>query len=105
MGLKILPENDSIILYEKGKVDAWGISSATELKRELNCFIKGAEASTPVESKGGKMVLPSFTVSFNGDVEIHVGDHVEVEGIKKVVLTKSQKKDFSRKVVITKITV
>lgn len=51
------------------------------------------------------MVLPSFTVSFNGDVEIHVGDHVEVEGIKKVVLTKSQKKDFSRKVVITKITV
>lgn len=105
MGLKLLPELDSIYLYKKGKVDAWGISSAGESKELIPCYTKGSESSTPIEAQGGKMVIPSYDISFNGDVAINVGDYIEICGIKKVVLKKSQSKDLSRKVLVTKITV
>lgn len=105
MGLKLLPELDAIYLFKKGKVDAWGISSIGESKEEVTCYIKETEASTSIESKGGKMVIPSYDIGFNGDVPINVGDCIEVYGVKKVVLMKSQKKDLSRTVLITKITV
>ena len=105
MGLKMIPDFDSIFLYEKGGVDAWGISTTEGSKVKLSCLIRETETATPIESKGGKMVLPSFDISFNGNVKIHVGDYVEVEGRKMVVLTRKQKKDLSRTVLITKITV
>lgn len=105
MGLKLIPEFDSIFLLKKGVPDAWGISSTTESKTEVRCFIKEAEKSSSVESVGGKMVVPSYSITFNGDVDIHVGDYIEIDGIKKVVLTRTQKKDLARVPLITKITV
>lgn len=105
MGLKLLPELDSIILFSKEKVDAWGIGSIGESKKILPCYIRGSEVSTSIESRGGKMVIPSYTICFNGDVAINVGDCIEVYGVKKDVLKKSQSKDLSRKVLVTKITV
>lgn len=105
MGLKLIPDNDSIFLYEKGDVDAWGINSAGDSKKELGCLISGVETSTAIESKGGKMVIPSHEILFNFSVEISVGDFIEVEGRKMVVLSKQEKKDLSRKILITKITV
>lgn len=105
MGLKLLPELDSIYVYEKGEVDDWGISSTTTSKKEFRCLIREAESSTAIESKGGRMVVPSYSISFNGDVPIHVGDMLEVEGRKMVVLTRNSKKDLSGKVLIIKLTV
>lgn len=105
MGLKLIPEFDSIFLLEKGVPDAWGISSTKASKVELRCFIKGAESSTAIESIGGRMVVPSYTITFNGDVDVHVGDYIEIDGMKKVVLTRTQKKDLARVPLLTKITV
>lgn len=105
MGLKIVPEFDSIYLLQKDVPDAWGIVSTTESKTEVRCFIKEAKSSSTVESIGGKMVVPTYSITFNGDVDIHVGDYIEVDGIKKVVLTRIQKKDLARVPLITKITV
>lgn len=105
MGLKLLPELDSIYLLKRGNSDAWGIGSAGESKELLPCYIKGSEVSTSVEAQGGKMVIPSYDICFNGNVPINVGDYIEVYGVKKVVLKKTLNKDLSRKVLITKITV
>lgn len=105
MGLKIFPEFDSIYLLKKGIPDSWGIASTTESKIEIRCFITESESSSTVESIGGKMIVPTYNITFNGDVDIHVGDYIEVDGVKKIVLTRIQKKDLSRVPLITKITV
>lgn len=105
MGLKLIPDSDFIFLFQKDAVDDWGISSTGASKKKFNCLIREAESTTPIESKGGKMVVPSYDISFNGNVEIHAGDYIEVDGRKMVVLTKKQKKDLSRTVLITKISV
>lgn len=105
MGLKLIPELDTIFLLKRGEVDVWGKTSIKETKEELKCLIRGTETSTSIESTGGRMVLPTFDISFNGAVPINVGDYVEIEGFRKIVLVKTQKKDLSRTVLITKITV
>lgn len=105
MGLKLVPELDSIFLLKRGEVDVWGRASIKETKEEFKGLVRGTEASTSIESIGGRMIAPTFDISFNGSVSINVGDYIEVEGIRKIVLTKAQKKDLSRTVLITKITV
>lgn len=105
MGLKLIPDNDVVYAYGKSEADAWGLTSAMDSKIKFNCFIQGVKKATPLESKGGKMVIPSYEISFNFKVPIAVGDFIEVEDRKMVVLSKAEKKDFSRKVLITKITV
>lgn len=105
MGLKIVPERDSIILFKKAESDNWGINSVSDVKEELKCFVIGSENSTAIESAGGKMVNPTYDISFNNKVNIEIGDIVEVEGRKLPVLTRAYKKDLSQKVLITKISV
>lgn len=104
MGLNWIPENESVYLISKGEADSFGVRSSAGKKQQLNCFIRTAEDSTPIESNVGRQVVPSYTISFNGKVAVAVGDYIEIEGQKKIVLTKKEVKDISRTVVITKVT-
>lgn len=104
-GLKMIPEIDSIFIYEKGEVDAWGLGTVSNSKREVKGRIKGAESSTPIESKGGKQIVPTYSISINGDAGITVGDVVEIYNNEMVVLTRQPKKDLSGKILYTKYTV
>lgn len=104
MGLKYILDGDSVYLIHKGDIDGWGIASGSETKTEYSCLVRGAEDSTPVGAIGGKQVIPSYDISFNGKIPFGVGDTLEVEGIKLVVLRKKEVKDLSRKVLFTKVT-
>lgn len=105
MGLKLLPENGHVFVYEKGEVDAWGLSTLADTKKRFDCFIRESEESTPIESVSGKQIIPSYNLTFNGKVEIKAGDKIEVEGDLLEVLRRKVTKDFSGNVLITKITV
>lgn len=105
MGIKYIPENEFVYVMLKGEVDDFGIRASSSDKTKLGCLIRSAEDSTPIESTGGKQVIPTYTISFNGKVAVGVGDFIEVEGQKKQVLTKKEVKDLSRVVIITKVTV
>lgn len=102
--LNFILDNEKVFLINKGAVDGWGIQSASDTRTEFKCSIRGAEDSTPIEAKGGKQVIPSYVVSFNGKVPFGVGDTLEVEGNKLVVLHKKEVKDLSRAVMFTKVT-
>lgn len=104
MGLKYILDTEQIFHVESAGVDAWGISSPSGEKTAYSCCIRGAEDSTPIEAQGGKHVIPSYTVSFNGKVPFTVGETLEVEGTELVILRKKEVKDLSRKVMFTKVT-
>lgn len=105
MGLKLVPENNHVFVYEKGEIDAWGLSAGTSNKKKLGCFLRGSESSTPLESTGGRMVIPTYDITFNGNVPVFVGDIVEVEGHRFTVLSRKPKQDLSGNVLILKISV
>lgn len=104
MGLNYIIENASVYLVKKGELDGWGISKPSGEKVLLRCFLRGAEDSTPMESQGGKQVIPSYSVSFNGDVPFGAGDILEVEGKQFEVLRKKPTRGLSREVMFTKVT-
>ena len=105
MGLKLLPENSHVFVYEKAEADAWGFAKLTNTKKKYGCFLRESEETTPVESIGGKQIIPSYLLTFNGKVEIKVGDKIEVEGDLMEVLRRKVSKDLSGNVLVTKITV
>ncbi|WP_300857260.1 hypothetical protein [uncultured Clostridium sp.] len=105
MGLKLIPETSYIYIPEKSDVDVWGLAKSTDLKKKYGCFLRESEQVTPVESIGGKQILPSYDISFNGKVEIRAGDKIEVDGVLMEVLKKSVSKDISGNVLLTKIIV
>ena len=100
--LKMIPEIDSIFICTKGTVDAWGISSVGSSKTEIKCRIKESESSAPINTNGGKQVIPTFDISINGDVGISVGDAIEVNGTKMTILARTPKKDLSGKIIYIK---
>lgn len=104
MGLKYILDGDKIYHIKSAGVDAWGINSTSGEKTEYSCLIRGAEDSTPIEAQGGKQVIPSYTISFNGKVPFTVGETLEVEGNQLVILKRKEVKDLSRKVLFTKVT-
>lgn len=105
MGLKLLPENSHVFVYEKSEIDDWGLPTLTDIKKRFGCFLRESETVTPIESVGGKQILPSYDISFNGAVEIKAGDKIEVEGAVLEVLRRKVSKDLSGNVLLTKITV
>lgn len=105
MGLKLLLENGHVFVYEKAEADDWGLTKVTNVKKSFDCFIRESEETTPVESVGGKQIVPSYTLTFNGLVEIKAGDKIEVEGDLLEVLRRKVTRDFSGNVLITKVTV
>lgn len=104
MLVKLLPEKEAVYLIEKEGLDSWGLPTKGK-KTELKCYIKASETNTGLESKGGKQVIPTYDISFNGAVSIKVGDLLEVEGEVAEVLKRIEIKDLSRKVLVTKVTV
>lgn len=102
--MKLLPEKERVYLLEQDGLDSWGLPK-TGKKTELKCYIKASENSTGLESKGGKQVVPTFDISFNGAVSVKVGNLLEVEGEVMEVLKRTEIKDLSRKVLVTKVTV
>ena len=105
MGLKLLPENSQVFIWEKSNVDDWGLTTLSGVKKCLSCFLRESEETATIESIGGKQVLPSYSLSFNGNVEVKVGDKIEVEGAVMEVLRRKVSKDLSGNVLLTKITV
>lgn len=105
MGLKLLPENGHVFVYEKAEADAWGFAKLTNNKKRFGCLIRESEGITPIESVGGKQILPSYIISFNGKVEIKAGDKLEVYGEVLEVLNKKITADLSGNILLTKITV
>lgn len=103
--LNLIPENEFIYILGKEDVDVWGIGSPSDLKIKKGCLIKPSEDATPIESKGGKQIKPSYEVTFNGKVALKVGDFIEVEDEVFIVLHRKEIKDLSRNVILTKITV
>lgn len=102
--MKLLPEKEIVYLLKKEGLDSWGLPT-TGQKEKMKCYIKASEDSTGLEAKGGKQVVPTYNVSFNGAVTVKVGDLLEVEGEVLEVLKRIEIKDLSRKVLVTKVTV
>ena len=102
--MKLLPEKEVVYLIGKDGIDSWGLPTQGS-KTKLKCYIKSSEDNTGLESKGGKQIVPTHVVSFNGAVSIKVGDLLEVEGEVKEVLKRAEIKDLSRNVLVTKVTV
>lgn len=105
VSMKLLPEKESIYLLSKGGFDDWGLPTTSEEKELIKCYIKASQTSTGLQDTGGKQVLPTYDISFNGAVAIKVGDLIEIEGETKEVLKRIEIKDLSRKVLVTKVTV
>ena len=105
MGLKLLPENCVVHVYEKGNADDWGFMKLSAIKKKYGCFLRESQESSPIDSIGGKQILPSYDLSFNGKVNVKVGDKIEVEGFPMEVLRRKVSKDLSGNVLLTKITV
>lgn len=105
MGLKFVPDLDVVFQLGTGAVDEWGISTCSDTKTPLKCLIREVEDITPVGAKGGKQVIPSFSITFNGVCPLGTGDKVEVFGNVYAVLSKKPIRDLSRTVVLTKIKV
>lgn len=103
--LRMISETDYVYLLIRTNTDSWGISEVETIKKKYYCNIKDSEDSTPINSMGGKQVIPTYSITFNGKVSVFVGDYVEVDGSKKIVLNKKTKKDLLGNVLITKITV
>ena len=104
MGLKYISDKDSVYLISMGDVDAFGIRTNSETKQLLKCSCRAIENSSPIESEGGRQVIPTYSVSFNGKVAVNIGDRLEIDGVTKTILTKKESKDLSRKVLFTKVT-
>lgn len=105
MGLKLIPETHKIFLYEKAGADLWGITTASDTKKEIKCLIREAQQKTPVNSIEGKQILITYVISFNGIFAGNVGDKIEVNGQLMEILTKNFSNDLSGNTLLTKITV
>lgn len=105
MGLKWISELESVFFLKKAEADDWGMVSADTVKVKYGCSIRSSESTIPIESIGGKQILPTYTISINGKIPFTVGDFVEIEGKEMIVLNKKEVKDLSRKVLYTKFTV
>lgn len=104
--LKWFPENSFVYIYKTGEVDVWGLKPVKEEKIKVGCRITGKETSSSIESKSGKQIIPTYTISFNGsDVDVEIGDFIEVEGYKKEVLSKRFIRSLSGDKLGIKITV
>lgn len=105
MGISLVPETDIVYLKSSTAVDDWGLPLAGENSKPFKCRIKESYTSTGIEDKGGKVIVPTYSISFNSSIELVVGDVIEVYGAQYTILTKTISKDLSGNVLISKVTV
>lgn len=102
--LGYLPYNEKAIILKQGEVDDWGIKSATS-RIELPCYIREVRNSERLENVEGSIQVLTYTVVFEGNVNVKVGDFLEVDGIKYKIKNTRPIKDLDRNIISTKVAI
>lgn len=102
--LGFLPYNETVVIYKQGEVDSWGIKSPST-RIELPCYVREVRNSERLESVGGSVQVLTYTVVFEGKVDVKIGDYIEVDGEKFKVRNARFIKDLDRNIISTKVAI
>ncbi|ELU5588597.1 hypothetical protein SCB17_003120 [Clostridium perfringens] len=107
IGLSYVPLRDTVnyIPKEPEGDNLWAEDVPSNEKIPYRCCVRGAEDTTPINTKEGKQLLPTFTVSFNGKIDFSVGDYLEIEGKEMQILHIKPVRDLSGNTLFTKVKV
>lgn len=105
VGLSLIPERDIVQVRKKEVLDSWGLQIKDSSTIQYKGNVKGHEDSTPITSEGGKQVIPTYSVSFNGSPDISVGDFIIIYGEEFQVLTKKRIRDLLGNIIYIKVSV
>lgn len=103
--LGFIPYNDTALIYKTGAVDSWGLGTASETGVAVNCLIREVQTSETVASEDGKVIKLQYKVSFEGAVDVKIGDFIEINSKKFKVQGINPIKDLAREVVSTVVSI
>lgn len=102
--LAYLPYNETVIIHKQGNIDNWGIKSQAE-RVALPCYIREVRDSERVENINSSVQVLTYTVVFEGDADVKIGDYIEVDGEKYKIKNKRPIKDLDRNIISTKVAI
>jgi len=102
--LAFLPYNETVVIYKQGEVDNWGIKAPSQ-RLTLPCYIREVRDSERVESINGSVQTLTYTVVFEGNVDVRIGDYIEVDGEKYRIKNRRPIKDLDRNIISTKVAI
>lgn len=105
-GLSYILERDTVNYIARETTNTlWAEDIPSKNKIPYKCCIRGAEDTTPINTKEGKQLLPTYIISFNGNINFSVGDFLEVDNRVMQILHIKAVRDFIGTILFTKVKV